>query len=195
MNGQQKNGMAITSLVLGIFVPFTCGLTAIPAIILGHIAHNRARKSPSEYGGAGMAIAGYVLGYCSILMVPVLAGMLLPAFAKAKSRAQTIACVNNMKQITIAARLYSIEHTNVFPSTFQEMKGELGSPRVLICPAEASKKGAGNIDWSNFNWADVSYELVAPGATDEDPTTVYVRCPVHENTGLIDGSVHQKSKR
>ena len=33
-------------------------LTGIPAIITGHIAHNRFRKAPQDYGGGGFAIAG-----------------------------------------------------------------------------------------------------------------------------------------
>ena len=89
MNEQKPSqALAISSLVLGI-VAFLCGLFAgIPAIILGHVALNRARKSPASYGGAGMATAGLILGYISVVITTVvLAGMLLPALAKAKSKA------------------------------------------------------------------------------------------------------------
>jgi hypothetical protein len=72
--------MAIFSLILGILslVPIYGIFVGIPAIILGHIAHSRARKLPAQYAGRGMAIAGFILGYISILLV--LAFFLLLAF-------------------------------------------------------------------------------------------------------------------
>lgn len=54
------SGMAIASLVLGIF---PCGLTAILAIIFGHLALSEINKSNGTIGGRGMGIAGLVLGY------------------------------------------------------------------------------------------------------------------------------------
>jgi len=76
-----QKGLAVTSLALGILAFPTCFLTGIPAIICGHIAHGRARREPARYGGSGMATAGLVLGYLSLVVVPIalLSAMLLPA--------------------------------------------------------------------------------------------------------------------
>jgi hypothetical protein len=58
------NGMAVASLVCGLAQLFSFGLTAIPAIILGHSARGQIRRTGQR--GDGMAVAGLVLGWLGI---------------------------------------------------------------------------------------------------------------------------------
>jgi hypothetical protein len=64
------NSMAIASMVLGVAEFFTAGLTAIPAVVCGHIAR-RQMKLTSQHGD-GLATSGLVLGYMAIIFWSVL---------------------------------------------------------------------------------------------------------------------------
>jgi prepilin-type N-terminal cleavage/methylation domain-containing protein/prepilin-type processing-associated H-X9-DG protein len=48
-----------------------------------------------------------------IAVIAILAGMLLPALSKAKTKAQQIACVNNLRQTGLACTLYRSDNNNV----------------------------------------------------------------------------------
>lgn len=50
-----------------------------------------------------------------IAIIAILAGMLLPALAKAKTKAQGIMCMNNGKQMSLAAKLYSADFNELMP--------------------------------------------------------------------------------
>lgn len=80
-------------------------LTGIPAIICGHLSLGRLRKSPL-LRGKGMAIAGLVMGYVSVAVVPVLFGILfalaLPAVTGAVERGQTTQKLNSARQLHLA---------------------------------------------------------------------------------------------
>jgi prepilin-type N-terminal cleavage/methylation domain-containing protein/prepilin-type processing-associated H-X9-DG protein len=82
-----------------------------------------------------------------IAVIAILAGLLLPAIAKAKQRAKATACINNLKQIGVAAQMYAhdfegvlqldavIPDPNVTWGTILYTNLNLGNPNIFVCPA------------------------------------------------------------
>jgi hypothetical protein len=64
------NSMAIAAMVLGVAEFFTAGLTAIPAVICGHVARRQMKLTSQR--GDGLATSGLVLGYMAIIFWSVL---------------------------------------------------------------------------------------------------------------------------
>ncbi len=195
-SSSRKTGLSTASLVLGI-LSFACLfiIAGLPAIITGHIARSRAKRHPSVYGGAGMALAGLILGYLSIFTtaasVAVLAAFILPEIAKGKrGNGQTRSqCVENLKQIGLAARIWSNDHKEKFPPDFVSMSNELVTPLILICDRDTKKTAAS--DWLQFDSTrNVTYEYLVPNANEPDVMTKPAfRCPIHGHVGFGDGSV------
>ena len=67
------SGLAIASLVCGIGGFLTGPLTGIPAIVTGHMALSRIKKSGDAIRGKSMAITGLVLGYVTTVLMTILA--------------------------------------------------------------------------------------------------------------------------
>lgn len=111
---------------------------------------------------------------------------------QARQRAQSVACINNMKQIGLAARLWGDAHGNVFPPDLTTMKNELATPKILFCPAAPA--GAPATDWAQVSPAAISYNFLNPNGTLNDPQKPLLTCPIHGHFGLSDGSVHAAPK-
>ena len=79
-----------------------------------------------------------------IAIIAILAGMLLPALAKAKTKAQGILCMNNTKQVMLANHLYVGDNNDRFPGSFH---GGLASNPTPDDPR--APWVVGWLDWGN----------------------------------------------
>lgn len=62
-----------------------------------------------------------------IAIIAILAGMLLPSLAKAKTKAQGVQCMNNLKQLQLAWQLYADEHQGkLVPNGTGDQEGWVG---------------------------------------------------------------------
>jgi hypothetical protein len=86
----KTSGLAVTSLVAGILGFITFGVASIVAIITGHIALRRTRRSLRP--GHGMALAGTILGYLGLVGVILVAVLAAAAGSTSPSAARPAAC-------------------------------------------------------------------------------------------------------
>lgn len=134
----QFSGLAIASLIFGVLGFVTFGLTALVGLVLGIVGMVKISSSRGTLKGHGLALAGTIVSGFFLLLLPIFAAMLLPALARAKGRAQSIVCMNNMKQLALGEMMYASESKNRFSSAEEwcdSVTKYVGNPRVFLCPA------------------------------------------------------------
>src|SRR5918996_630520 len=79
-----------------------------------------------------------------IAIIAILAGLLLPALAKAKEKAHRISCQNNLRQVMIASHLYNEDYSGYFYNTATIGSDEaplsfypryLSTVKIFLCPS------------------------------------------------------------
>jgi prepilin-type processing-associated H-X9-DG protein len=151
----KTSGIAIASLVCALF-----GFLIVPAlagVILGIVALVAIHKSQGRVRGTGMAIAGLCVSGIFMLFLPIMAAMLLPALARAKTKAQTVQCMNHVKQLNLALMMYATDNNNRFPAgdkwcdAIRPYTG--GSTAMYQCPGEPGGRCAFSLNSSLANQA------------------------------------------
>jgi type IV pilus assembly protein PilA len=106
----QTSGKAIISLICGLFFFFFP--ISIAAVVFGHLSLSEIRKSAGRLTGNGLAIAGLVLGYAGLAVLPVLiiAAIAIPNLLRARMAANESSAVASMHRLNVAEVVYSQAH-------------------------------------------------------------------------------------
>lgn len=102
----KTSGLAIASLVLGILsCPFSI-LAGIPGLVCGILGLNRISRSERTAAsprltGQGLAIAGIIFSGLSMLILPVMVGLMLPAVQAAREAARRAVCANHVRELAV----------------------------------------------------------------------------------------------
>jgi type II secretory pathway pseudopilin PulG len=100
---------------------------AIMAIVLGHLSLSDIRKSAGRLQGQGIAVAGLVLGYLGVVMIPfilIIAAIAIPNFLRAKMAANEASAVGSLRTIGTAASSYNATYSNGYPPSLDALGGE-----------------------------------------------------------------------
>jgi hypothetical protein len=181
-----------------------------PAFGLSISAHAATGWQSVSVGNQDSATA--LVAAPAVGMTAMLSAMVLPALAKAKGKAQSIQCMNNMKQINLAFRIWANDRADKYPFElsaadggtkdfcdrdsngfdrasvrhFAVMAEELSTPRILVCPSDKGKTAA--TSFSDLSADNVSYRVRSEVKLSDMNDTV-IKCPVHHHVGRVDGSV------
>lgn len=133
------SGLATASLVCGILsVTLIPCVSAIGAVICGHMAQAEIKKAAGTVGGSGLALAGLIMGYASFALIPIiaiLAGIALPVFGEVQTRGLETKALSNGKSIAAACKLYATDNKGDFPPTLEALVPDYINDRcVFICP-------------------------------------------------------------
>jgi Tfp pilus assembly protein PilE len=120
------SGKATASLVCGILsLTVFAVLTGIPAIILGHMSRGEIRRAAGKLKGDGMALAGLIMGYISLLAIPVIilliTAIAVPFYARARMETNEQAAIDVMRSLNRANANFFASN-NQYAGDLQELQ-------------------------------------------------------------------------
>ena len=114
---------AVLSMVLGFLALPLSVFAGIPAVLLGHVSRASIRRSGGRLKGEGMALAGLIMGYISVFLIPVLlmiTWVAIPNIFRARIVSNEASALKTLSTINVAAASYQVEHDE-YPPNLREL--------------------------------------------------------------------------
>jgi len=121
-----------------------------------------------------------------IAIIAILAGMLLPALAKAKIRAQSIQCMNNAKQLCLGITIYTSDFSEFYPPNPDD--GNVVGAPPQCGPHEWVGGQAGLGGAQEFNQDVLIDPCISAVANYIAKSPGIFKCPADRRTGPYQGS-------
>jgi competence protein ComGC len=116
-------------------------LLLLAAIVCGHVAKARIKKSGGALAGIESANTGLLGGYAVLSVVTILLLIAIPNFIKARTTASKNACPNNLRQLDGAKEQWALENkkTQTDTPTWDDLIGSDKYIKVMpTCPANGT---------------------------------------------------------
>ena len=162
----QTSGKAIVSLICGLFFFFFP--ISIVAVVFGHLSLSEIRKSAGRLKGDGLAIAGLVLGYAGLAVLPVLiiAAIAIPNLLRARMAANESSAVASVRKLVAAETVYFQDHreagyTCSLSDLSHSIDRELASGRKYGYVFELTGCSAESNGGANVKYRLVAYPMTA----------------------------------
>src|SRR5687768_14251177 len=136
-----SNPAAVLALTVGVFL-------FVPIIGLLAIRYGRRALAAARDQGAGresLARRAIALGRANVVIWCLAAVALPPLFVIQRRHARQLQCMSNLRQIGMAAVMYSIDHGGRFPDTLDKVPRYLGGGGAL--PVYTCPECDGHVEW------------------------------------------------
>ena len=123
-------------------------------------------KADPKHSAEGFTVVELLI---VVACLSILAAIILPGMARHSHCSSRINCANNLKQIGLSFRTWSLDNNDKFPmqvsvtnggameivasgtafAAFQVMSNELSTPKILFCPEENDRKRISAVTFSS----------------------------------------------
>jgi type II secretory pathway pseudopilin PulG len=113
----ETSGKAIASLIFGIL--FILLPASILAVVFGHLSYSEINRSAGRLKGKGMAVAGLILGYFGVALIPLLliiAAIAIPNLLRSRIAANQASALGCLRTLNTAAITYATTYNKGYPA-------------------------------------------------------------------------------